>query len=776
MTGLLHEREFSRKQFLKGGGAMVIGFSLAGAGLVGGAAADSVGQPYPNMASIDSWLAIGPDGTVTLYAGKIELGTGSSTGLLQIAAEELDVAFTKMKLVAGITGETPDQYVSSASAAIMSGGPAVRQAAAEARAALLQMASAKLSVPIGSLTIADGVVSGGGKSVSYADLIGGKRFNLTPMTVTASVGGVFGPVLKGSAAVKDPSTYKVVGTAVPRVDIPDKVTGKFTYTRDIRLPGMLHGRVVRPNPWGANLVKVEGLRAPIPDLVKVVVKGDFVGVVAKTEWAAIQAAAELRVKWSDWAEMPAESEIYKTLRSAPVKQQVMLTNAGDVGSGFAGAAKIVSATYNSPYHVHGTIGPSCAVADVSNGRATIWTHSQGVYGLRESLAVLLGMPEASVTLIYVHGGGAFGQNGADDAAADAALLSQAMGTPVRVQWMRQDEHGWAGFAPSRTADLRGGLDAQGNIVAWQSTAWSQAAWNRPASTGAPEGYPGNLLDAGLLGMPPGFDGGFGATTTNSLVPYDLVKNKQSVFNYLGTTSSRSGPIRIRTGSMRTVAGFGAGFPLESFTDELAYAAGADPVQFRLRHLGDQRGIDVLKAAASLANWDTRPSPKPGQSGTVVTGRGVAFSGTSGTRVAVIVDVEVNKKTGKVRVTRACVAQDCGLIVNPEGVHSQVEGNVIMSSSRTIYEQVKFTRSAITSLDWVTYPIMRFQDAPDEIKIQLINHPEAASTGVGEAVGSWLSPAIGNAFFDATGVRMRQLPFTPARVRATLEAAAAGTYR
>ena len=746
---------------------------LTGAGLAGRASADLVGLPYPNLGAIDTWLSIGADGTVTLFAGKVNMGTGSTTGMLQIVADELDVSMSKLKFVAGITGVTPDQYVSSASAAIMSGGPAIRQASAEARQVLLQMAATKLGVTSDRLVVSDGVVSvatDGSKKVSYAELIGGKLFNLTPMMVTPTVGGVFGPTLRGSAKVKDYSAYKVVGKEIPRIDIPDKITGRSVYTRDIRVPGMLHGRVVRPNPWGADLVKVEGLPKAIPGLVKIVVKGSFVGVVAETEWAAIQAAAQLKVKWSDWAEMPAQTEIYSKLRSVPVKQRTGPADVGNVNTAFASAAKTISATYDSPYNMHGTIGPSAAVADVSHGKATIWTHSQGVYGLRTSLAVLLGMPEPNVQLIYIAGGGAFGQNGADDAAADAALMSQAVGKPVRVQWMRQDEHGWVGYAPARTGDFRGALDAQGNVVAWQGTSWSQAAWNRPAATGAPEGYPGNLLDAQLLGMPPGFDGGLGATN-NAVPPYELIKNKQVALNYLGTTSSRNGAIKIRTGSLRTVGGFGAGFPVESFMDELAYAAGADPLQFRIKHLTDQRAIDVLNEVAD-SRAGRRGRPRKRGRADVVTGRGVAY----GSRVAVVTDVEVNLKTGKVRVTRACVAHDCGLIVAPDGVRSQVEGNVIMSASRAIHEQVRITRKAVTSLDWVSYPIMRFIEAPDEIKVSLVNHPEAPATGAGEATGSWVAPAIANAFFDATGVRMRQLPMSPARVRATLAAAKAGTYK
>jgi CO/xanthine dehydrogenase Mo-binding subunit len=762
----LQEKEFSRRTLLKGGGAMIVGFSLAGL-LPGRAYADVTGQPFPNMAAIDTWIKIGADGTVTLFSGKVSMGTGSSTGLLQIVAEELDVPMAQMRLVSGVTGVTPNQFTSSASNGISAGGAAARVAAAEARAALLQMASTKLGAPASALTVSDGVVSVLGdtsRRVSYAELIGGRLFNLTPMTPS-------GQLVTGSAKVKAPSTYTIVGTEVPRIDIPDMVSGKFTYVNQVRLPGMLHGRIVRANPWGADLISVDGFPKPIPDLVKVVVRDNFVGVVAKTEYAAIQAASQLKVKWADWSEMPAQSDLYKTMRTVPVKERPG-SAIGNVEAALAGAAKTLSATYHVPYHGHGVIGPSASVADVSNGKATIWTQAQNVYGLRTSLSVLLGMPEANVQVIFTPGGGAFGQNGSDDAACDAALLSQAVGRPVRVQWMRQEEHGRIGYAPARTVDFRAGLDAQGKIVAWDDVAWAQAAWNRPGSNNTAEGYPGNLLNAGLIrGMPKLFDNGPG---TVLLTPAYVIPNRRVVVNYLGNSTPREGTIRIRTGSMRTVGSTAAAFPVESFIDELAAAAGADPIEFRIRHLStsNQRQIDALNAVAALAGWESRPSPKPNPQGEVVTGRGVATRGN----VAVAAEVEVNRKTGKVRVTRACVAHDCGLVVNPDGVRSQVEGSIVMFASRAINEQVTFTRSAITSLDWVTYPIMRFKDAPDEVKIQLINRPDVPSSGAGELSGPVIAPAIANAFFDATGVRMRQLPMTPARVRATLAAAQAGTYK
>jgi len=765
----LHGREMSRTAFLKRGGALVVGFSVAGAGLLpAGASADITGQPYPDTGLIDSWIRIDADGAVTLLSGKVSMGTGSSTGLLQIVAEELDVPMKQMRLISGITGVTPNQYTSSASNGISVGGAAARVAAAEARSALLQMASTKLGAPVDRLTVTDGVVSVAGdasKRVSYAELVGGKLFNLRPMTPN-------GQLVTGTAKVKDPTTYKVVGTPVPRIDIPDMVSGKFTFVNNVQLPGMLHGRMVRANPWGADLVRVEGLPHPIPDVVKVVVRDNFVGVVAKTEYAAIQAAAQLKVKWADWSEMPAQSELYDTMRSVPVKERTG-SNVGNVEAALSTAAKTLAATYHVPYNVHGTIGPSSAVADVSNAKATIWTQAQNVYGLRTSLSVLLGMPESSVQVIFTPGGGAFGQNGSDDAAADAALLSQAMGRPVRVQWMRQEEHGRVGYAPARTVDFRAGLDTQGRIVAWDDVAWAQAAWNRPASNNTAEGYPGNLLDAGLInGMPALFDNGPG---TVLLTPAYSIPNRRVVVNYLGNSTPRAGTIRIRTGSMRTVGSTAAVFPVESFIDELAAAAGADPVQFRLQHLpgaSNQRNVDAINTVAQLANWDTRPSPQTNQDGTIRTGRGIATRGS----VAVVAEVEVNTKTGKVRVARACVAHDCGLIVNPDGIRSQVEGSIVMFGSRAINEQVTFTRSAITSLDWVTYPIMRFRDAPDEVKVALINRLDQPSSGAGELSGPVIAPAIANAFFDATGVRMRQLPMTPARVRATLAAARAGTYK
>jgi CO/xanthine dehydrogenase Mo-binding subunit len=765
MAGL-HEREFSRKAFLKGG-AMVVGFSLAGAGLLPGKTmADPTGQPYPDMASIDTWIKIRADGTVTLYSGKVSMGTGSSTGLLQIVAEELDVPMKQMRLVSGITGVTPNQFTSSASNGISAGGAAARVAAAEARAALLQLASARFGVPVDSLTVTAGVISVAGdssKRVSYAELIGDRLFNLSPMTPN-------GQLVTGSAKVKSPSTYKIVGTSVPRIDIPAMVTGKFTFVNQVRLPGMLHGRVIRADPWGADLVRIEGFPRRIPELVKVVVRDNWVGVVATTEYAAIRAAAQLKVKWADWSMMPPQSELYKHLRSVPVKQQTGPADVGNVDAALAGAAKTLNATYQFPYHTHGSIAPSAGVADVSNGKARIWGQVQNVYGFRTAVSVLLGMPEANVQVIFTAPGGAFGQNGADDAAADAALLSQAVGRPVKVQWMRHEEHGRVGFAPARTTDLRGGLDAQGNIVAWHDTSWSQAAWNRPASNNTAEGYPGNLLASGMIrGMPQLFDNGPG-TVVNT--PGYNIPNRRIRVNYLGNATPREGAVRIRTGSFRTVGNTAGFFPIESFVDELAAAAGADPIQFRLRHLTNQRSIDVLTEVAKLANWETRPSPKPGQKGTLVTGRGVAARGN----VAVAVEVEVNTKTGKVLLTRAYCAHDCGLVVNPDAVRSQIEGSMVMFASRVLSEEVRITRTSITSLDWVTYPIMRFNESPDEIKITLINRPDQPATGAGELSGPVIGPAVANAFFDATGVRIRQVPMTPGRVRATLAAAKAGTYK
>jgi CO/xanthine dehydrogenase Mo-binding subunit len=785
MTGLFHEKEFSRRAFVTRGGALIVALSVAGPVAAASAKSAAASQPTlgpygPDVNQLDTWLAVNADNTVTLFTGVIPMGTGSLTGILQIAADELDVAFDAMRLVTPDTSRTPDQFVSSGSRAISQHGPPIRQAAAEARAYLLGLASQSLGVPVSGLTVADGVVSGGGKSVKYGDLLGGKLFS-TGIT--------------GTVKPKDPSQYKLVGTSVPRIDIPAKATGSYTYVQNLRLPGMLHGRVVRPPSQGATLLSVNGLKKDIPG-VQIVHKNDWLGVVAPKEYDAIEAAQMVNAKWSDWSGLPPIGNLPTAIRNAPLYDPTahpndlrvagqlpttpIVQNVGDVDGALAHAAKTISVTYNTPYHSHASIGPSCSVAVWQGNNLTVWSPTQTPYGTREALAKFFGVPNNNVRLISVEGSGNYGQNGSDDATFDAAIMAQAVGKPVRVQWMRWDELAWENYKSARLFDMSAGIDSTGKIVAWKSESWGFTGYGRPeyhepiaaipaqgiaAKVGRQGGEPGSLIAAQLTGwngaaVEEGYGGGQGSA------PYPIA-NAWAKFNYLGPTSQRSGAIRIKTGSMRTVNGFDNTFASESFMDELAALAGIDAVQFRLNHLTDPRAIAVLRAAADAAGWDYRPGPNPNRGkGPLLTGRGVVLAGT----VAHIFEVVVNTKTGKVSVPRVTVALDAGQHVNPDEIENQIEGATTMGISRVVVEEVKWNSSAITSRDFVTYPLLRIKDAPQEIKIVLLPHQDQPSGGVGEAPQSGVGAGVANAVYDATGVRMRSSPLSPARVRAMLTSA------
>lgn len=775
MDGSPAPADVCRRDLLKGAGALIVGFALARARP--GAAASLVIGPYgPPADQIDSWLAIGPDGTATLYTGCCELGTGSSTGLLQVMAEELDIRFENTRLIGPDTDRTPDQFVSSGSRTIAYHARPIRQAAAEARQALLALAAQRLGTPIDDLVAEDGAVSvraAPGRRVGYGELIGGQRFDLR---------------ITGAVKPKAPRDYKVVGTSVPRIDVPAKVTGTFTYMQDVKVPGMLHGRVVRPPAHGATVVKIdERSIAHIPGVMKVVRKNDLIGVVCRREEQAIRAAQELKVTWSAWSGLPDMKDLYTAIRALPEYSQGypektpggVLAERGNTETALAGAAKVVTATYESPFHHHGSIGPSCAIADVRADGVTIWSGTQTPYGLREAAAKFLGLANEKVRLVYFEASGCYGQNGADDVVIDALVLSRAVGQPVRVQWSRADENGWEAYKAARPTDMKGGLDADGNIVAWDGRTFGLSGYSRPEYHEPKHGgEPGSLVTAQLAGWTqPGLEEGFSGAAGN-FTPVYAIANQRVVFTYLGPTSHRQGPLRLRVGSMRGVGSPDNIYAAECFMDELAAAAGADAVAFRLRHLRNERLIAALTAAAKQANWQTRPSPGPQAAGDIATGRGVAIlgreredAGTNGgdTVVAGIFEVEVNRKTGKVRLTRAVIAQDCGLVINPDAVRNQIEGGVIQSASRALFEEVTFDRARVTSLDWETYPILRFKDIPDAIDIVLLDRPDLPAMRVGEPASESVWPGIANAIYDAVGVRLRQMPFTPQRVLAALAA-------
>jgi CO/xanthine dehydrogenase Mo-binding subunit len=733
----------TRRQFLKGTGVLVVSFSLSGP--LSRVFGQTAAAPAKSVATdeVDAFLAIGQDGTVKVYTGKVDLGTGIRTALSQIAAEELDVPVERIDLVSGDTAITPDQGPTFGSLSIQVGGMQIRQAAATARKALLDLAAQRRGAAPADLEVNSGVVrvkADPVRNLSYAELIGDREFHLK---------------IDKQGPLKNPASYTIVGRSIPRVDIPAMVTGKFTYIHDVRVPGMLHGGVVRPPAIGATLLSVEERSVKdVPGLKKVVRIGNFLGVVAETEWGAMQAAEKLQATWSQWEGLPEQEKLWEVVRATPIAKTEVTLDVGDPKSAVGGAAITLTATYAFGIQTHGSIGPSCAIADVRDGRATIWSASQAPHWLRKLLAEMLSMPAENIRVIYVAGSGCYGRNGHEDAAADAALLSGEVGRPIRVQWTRADEHGWDPKGPPALIDLRAGLDANGRVIAWES---EFRVAKTTAITDAPP-----FVALILAGLPHKESVYAGNLFHNSAPPYAF-PNARAVVHRLQTVPFRPGWIRTPGRLQNTFAN-------EAFMDELAAAAGVDPVKFRLRHLTDQRGLAVLRAVATRAEWEKRPSPKTPTTGAIATGRGVSYVKYENARtyVAAVAEIEVDRASGAIRVRRVVVAQDCGQIINPDGVRSQIEGNVIQTVSRTLKEELKWDRSRVTSIDWKTYPILTFPEVPD-VEIELIDRPTEPPWGVGEPAATVIPSAVSNAVFDAIGVRLRTVPFTPERVKAAVRA-------
>lgn len=757
----------SRRDFLKTAGVMIVGFSMTGKAVQGQSPIAPKGTI--DATQLDSWIAIGADESVTCFTGKCELGQGMRTVQYQLIAEELSVPMSRINLIMCITGITPDQgsTVGSQSTITEFSNSGLRAALDTARDALMVMASQYLDTPAGQLAVTDGVVwskADPTQRVSYGNLIYGKQFNLT---------------LNQNAVPKDPRTYTVLGTSVPRVDIPAKATGEFQYVQKVRLPGMLHGKVVRPQTIGAHYVSHDASSlAGMPGNPQVVVVNDFVGVVADTEWHALQAVAALNVTWSSGDSLPDQTTVYNFLRTQP-SSDAYSVNSGDVDTVMAGAAKVVKATYLHPYQMHGSIGSSCAVADVRGGSgpnasAKVWSATQGVYPHRDSMATLLGIPAPNVQVIFVDGSGCYGFNGADMVGYDAALMSQAAGKPVRVQYTRRDEMtGGESFGPAYTMDETAGLDANGNIISWDYQNWSFNKGGRPTAT-----TPGNILPGALAGFPttqliPSTTPAPATSYSNgnNTVPSYVTGVINGVANGTGTVASQrvlnhSIWSPFWTGPLRSPSRIQNTFAHESFMDELAALNKSDPLQYRLRHLSDQRLIAALNAVANAAGWDTRPSPKPGNARTgVVTGRGISCVLNEGNNgyCAMVVEVTVDQDAGVINVTRIVTSQDSGPVNNPDGLRSQMEGGALQGVSRAIHEEVKWnTRAGIlTSADWLSYPVYQFGDVLPTIETIVINTLDAPPKGSGECTITIVGSAIANAVFDATGVRVRQLPLTPA---------------
>ena len=727
MTIMKNSSRFSRRAVLKGG-TLTIAFALSG-GRVDLLAQDGAPRML-DATQVDSFLAVHGDGTVTVFCGKVDLGQGLRIAIRQIVAEEIGIGLDKLKYVEGDTALTPDQGRTSGSTGIARGGMQIRQAAATARKALVELAAQRLGAKPDDLVAADGQVrpKAGRTGVRFADLIGERRFELK---------------LDPKAPLKNPASYTIVGKPLPRPDVPAKCTGSHRYVQDLTVPGMLHAHVIRPPAIKAELVSVD--EASIADLgAKVVRIKNFLAVVADDEWTAVRAARRLRAQWSEWSGLPEQASLAASLRSERDVADETLVTKGSPGSPLPEGAKALAASYFWPMQSHASLGPSCAVADVGADRATIWTASQGTHGNRKTFARFLGLPPEKVRLIYVEGSGCYGMNGHEDAAADAAIISRAVGRPVRVQWSREDEHGWDPKGPPQLLALSGAV-AGGRIVDWRAEAWL------PRTT---KGLPNIPLigpeAAGLddvRGLNPGL------ISQNCDPPY-AADNVVVLVHWLKDAPLRPAPLRSPGKPANC-------FAVESFVDELAAAASMDPVEFRLRSLNDPRGVEVIKRVAALLNWQPRPSPNPDTSGAVAHGRGMAYVRYkhAETYVAMGMEVAVERAIRRIRIERVACAHDCGQIINPNGVRGQVEGCILQTLSRVMKEEVKFDRSRVVSVDWSSYPILTFSDVP-RLEIELIDRPNEPPFGAGEAACTPVGAALANAIFDATGVRLRTVPFTP----------------
>ncbi|HEY0910363.1 MAG TPA: molybdopterin cofactor-binding domain-containing protein [Bradyrhizobium sp.] len=749
----------TRRQALIAGGALVVTCLVR---TPANAAIDS-GKPALTPSELDSWVAVKPDGSVIGYFGKVDIGLGIQVAIAQIIADELDVAFDQVSIVMGDTAMTINQGGASGSTGLELGSVPLRNAAAHARHILLGMAAEKLASPIDMLDVTDGVVSVRGtlghhaeeRGVSYGELIGGRYFDVQ-LQWNGKIGNDVAVI--GTAQPKSHGQYRVVGKSVPRADIRDKLLAKEIYNTDIRVPGMLHGRMIRPPVAGAVPVKVhEAAIAHLPD-VQVIWRRGLLGVVAAKEWHAVKAARELRVEWSSpAAAFPPPEALYDAIESAPPVASGGAAPVGDIQGALARAGKVVSATYYWPFQSHASMGPACALADVQADHATIWTGDQKPHYIRDGVAAFLGLPPEKVHGIWLRGPGSYGRNDGGDAALDAAYLSKAVGKPVRVQGMRADGIAWDPKGPASVHRVSAGLDASGEVIALR---FRSKAFSRENIASHPDD-PTQSLAGQLTGLPIKTKHAFDVPEEG----YDFA-NHDLGWEVVPPLLERASP--LRTSHLRDPLGPQLNFASESFIDELAFATGTDPVEFRLRYLKDERGIAVIKAAAEHAKWKphTAGGNAAGDSADpVVVGRGIAFARRKNTRVAVIVEVEVNRRTGRIWPRQWTVAHDCGLIVNPDNLRRVIEGNILHATSRALFEEVRFNPQTVTSVDWLSYPILEMRDAPEKIEIVLIDHPDELPLGAGEPSTRPVAAAIANAVFDATGARLRQAPLCAERVKA-----------
>jgi CO/xanthine dehydrogenase Mo-binding subunit len=719
-----------RRRFVAAAGALTLSFALPLRAQGGGLPGSLADEPW-----LDAWIRVGADNRVTVFTGKVELGQGIKTALLQVAAHELQIDPGRLVLHTADTALTPDEGYTAGSHSMEDSATAIRHAAAQVRALLQDKAAARLGVPSASLVQANSVFRApGGRRVSFGELVAGQDQHVRATSVRPP---------------RPPGAPRYAGVTLPRVDIPAKLKGQLAYVQDIRMPAMVHARVVRPPSQSARLLGVDSAAvAKLSGVLEVVQDGRFLAVIADEEWRAVKAAAALAraARWEVPPTLPAGQDVAAHVRSLPSQAQQILAR-GTPGA--AGAT--LRASYTRPYQLHASIGPSCAIALLEEGRYTVWTHSQGVFPLRRALAELLAVPEESLRCIHAEGSGCYGHNGADDAAADAVLLARAFpGLPVRVQWMREEEHCWEPYGPAMVADLAATLDASGRINDWQYEVWSQPHNTRP-------GKAGNLLAATHLARPftppppKPIPQPAGAGDRNA-IPYYVLPNARVTHRH-----QAAGP--LRTSALRSLGAYCNVFAIESFMDELARAAKADPVAFRLRHLADPRAIEVVRLAAAKFGWD-------GYKKAARRGRGFAFARYKNIAAycAIALEVEVALDTGFVRITRAAAAVDCGEIVSPDGVRNQIEGGIIQSSSWTLLEGVRFDAGRVLTQDWASYPILRFDGVPDRIDVHLVDRPGQPFLGTGEAAQGPAAAALANAVAHAVGVRVRDLPMDRAKMR------------
>jgi CO/xanthine dehydrogenase Mo-binding subunit len=735
-----------RRQLLAGGGALIVSFSLHGAFAEDQGAPASPAPPPPGSLKIspylDSWIRIDADGSITVFTGKAELGQGFKTAFQQVAAEELDVSFASLKVVTADTKLTANEGYTAGSHSMQDSGTAIQNAAAQARALLIAEAAKRFDLPVKRLKTENGAVIGpNGRRLSYGELVAGDLLHVQAAP---------------TSKLKDPATFKIMGKSVPRVDIPAKVTGGAAYVQDMRPAGMVHARVLRPPSYGAELTECNtSVVEKMPGVVKVVRDGNFLAVVGAKEFQTVKAMKALAAaaKWKETARLPKQDDLPSVLSSLPSQTSIIFERSDPTVTG----QKAIEAAYTRPYQSHGSIGPSCAVAELVDGAMTVWTHTQGVYPDRQAVAEMLHMAPENVRCIHVEGSGCYGHNGADDAAADAALIARALpDTPVRVQWMREQEHSWEPFGPAMMTRLKASLGGDGKIADWNFEVWSNTHSMRPGGAGC-------LLAAQEMeqafAVPPAKplplpEGG----GDRNAIPIYTFPNAHVVHHFIPDM-----PLRIS--AMRSLGAYHNVFSIESFMDELATLAGADPIEFRLRHLDDPRGREVIEKAAQAFGW------RKGQKAPQDRGYGFAFARYKNLAAycAIASEVEVNRETGRPRLVRAVAAVDSGQVVNPDGLINQIEGAIMQSMSWTLYESVTFDETRITSIDWQTYPILRFDAVPDSIEVHIINRPGKPFLGSGETGQGPAAASIANAIANATGKRLRDLPLTRKRIKDAIDA-------